>query len=236
MFHKQLFIGPLHQLYRRGLAPLRRSKFLARRLFGVGAFGSRRVCYWDWVTLCLRKALRNEDWQGRSFLDLGCGSAAILSVFAYRRGCRSITAVDVVPELVAAARDTLRVNAVEADVLQSDLGENLSGETFDVIAFNSPYIPEFWGNSQNVDRDAPTTSHHSAVTWSGGEDGTASIRRFLQEMPRFLSRRGRILLGYNRFYVGTDHVRSIVREQQLLVQETITLPLVPPVVLSIRPQ
>jgi methylase of polypeptide subunit release factors len=216
------------------MTPIRASKLLARRLFHVDRFPLSIDGYWDWVTLCLRKALRQQRFDGQRFLDMGCGPAAILSLLAWGEGCRLITAVDVVPEIVSCAREFLRVNDVQAEVVQSDFGSRLPASTFDIISWNGTYIPEAWGEEHGLGRHDRAHPLSSKVTWSGGYDGLRSIERFLAEMPRFLSAKGRILLGFNSFYVREADIRSMICGRGLAFEGAITLPFVGSVVLVIR--
>ena len=233
MSYKSAVATRIHPLYRRGIAHFRRSRFLARHLFGVKRFPSTPLLYWDWVTLCLRKAMINLDLEGKRFLDMGCGFAAILSILAHTRGCSSITAVDIVPEIVDSARAFLSLNNVKSEVIQSDFGERLPGEKYDIIAFNSAYIPEAWGKSQKLNQEIPVSLDTPSVTWSGGRDGTEGLERFLDSMHPFLKPGGHILLGFNRFYVKPERVREIVRRKNLIWEGAACLPLVPPVVFSL---
>ena len=103
---------------------------------------------------------------------MGCGPAAILSLFAWKRGCRLITAVDIIPECVSSAGEFLRANDVEAEIIESDFGSGLPARTFDIISWNGTYIPEGWGESHGIGRH--DDSRHfpgSKAAWSGGHDG-----------------------------------------------------------------
>lgn len=209
MLYENLVVTCLHPVYRKMIAPIKRSKALARLIFGI-EYVRRTGFAWDWVTLGLRQALKREGLRGHSFLDMGCGKAAILSVFAHTQGCRSLTAVDIVPEFVRSARKCHLRNGIDACVLQSDFGEKLGGQTFDIIAWNSTYIPEKWGKSQGLGGET--------VAWPGGDDGTVNIRRFLGQMPMFLSKReGKIPLGFNRFYVQPERIQKIINQLRLKV-------------------
>jgi methylase of polypeptide subunit release factors len=169
-----------------------------------------------------------------SLLDMGCGFHAILSIFAHRRNCNSITAVDVIPEVVDSAEEFLLRNGVKAKLMSSDFVQNLGSEIFDIVIFNAPYIPENWGKSQGINENMPLAQRDLETTWSGGEDGLDSIRRFLEEVPRTLRPEGKILLGFNEFYLNGEYVESLVIDRQLYVEDVIRLRLIPAVVYSIR--
>ena len=75
---------------------------------------------------------------GRRFLDMGAGSG-VIGMFAAARGAR-VTACDINPKAVALARANFARNGLGGEVLESDLFGALGGRTFDLIAFNLPYL------------------------------------------------------------------------------------------------
>ena len=232
MFYESAVLTCIHPAYRKLIAPVRKSKALARLLFGIKHMPPDGV-EWDWVTLGLRQALKKEALDYRSFLDMGCGRAAILSIYAHKRGCQSITAVDIVKEFVDSAEACLFKNEVEASVLQSDFGNRLTGQSFDIIVWNATYIPEKWGKYQGLDKKVSSQIDNPTITWSGGDDGTRSIRKFLEEIPHYLSQEGKILLGFNKFYVRLDRVKEIVSKQRLRLNNIMTFSFIPAIVLVI---
>lgn len=225
----------LYPSYRRVFDSLRRSRFLARRLFGVSCPAGSPYFFWDQVTLGLRRVLLGESLRGLAVCDMGCGPVAALSVLAARRGCRALTAVDVVPELVESARVVLERNEIEADVVCSDFDQGLGDRAFDLILYNSAYVPTSWGEEQAINSDYPIESLDTSVTWSGGADGTDNIRDFLRRMPERLKPGGRILLGFNRFYVDSERVLALCDEAEVTVVEETSWRTLPAVVMEIRP-
>ena len=235
MRYDQYLTRFLYPAYRCTFDPLRRSRFLARRLFGVRCPVDSPYFFWDQVTLGLRAVLLRESLDGLAVCDMGCGPVAALSAVAARRGSRDITAVDIVPEFVDSAVAVLGDSgAHRAEVKLSDFDEKLGDATFDVVLFNSAYIPSSWGESQGINKDYPLETMSTAVTWSGGDDGTESICGFLERMPRHLSASGRIFLGFNRFYVGSGRVRDIAEDAGLIVADVHTWRLTSAVVMEIR--
>lgn len=224
----------LYPGYRCLFDSLRRSRFLARRLFGVNCPACSTYFYWDQVTLGLRRVLMREALAGLAVCDMGCGPVAAISVLAARQGCRDLTAVDVVLELVESARAVLAHNGVEAQVIRSDFDQELGDRTFDLIVYNSAYIPTAWGEARGINRDYPIEAVATSATWSGGADGTENIRDFLARMPRHLGSAGRILLGFSRFYVDPERVAAIAEDAGLTVTGQRTWRLLPAVVMEIR--
>ena len=127
--------------------------------------------------------------------------------------------MDVVPEIVLSAREFVGANRVQARVIESDFGSRLPRTTFDIISWNGTYIPEAWAEKHGFGRHESGHPFSSKVTWSGGADGLRSIQRFLAEIPVFLSARGRILLGFNSFYVRESRVRSMILDRGLAVED-----------------
>lgn len=224
----------LYPGYRCLFDSLRRSRFLARRLFGVRCPSGSSYFFWDQVTLGLRRVLMEESLAGLAVCDMGCGPVAALSVLAVRRGCLDLTAVDVVLELVESARAVLAHNGVEAEVIRSDFDQELGDRIFDLIVYNSAYVPTAWGEARGINRDYAIETVATSATWSGGADGTENIRDFLVRMPRHLGSAGRILLGFNGFYVEPARVAAIAEDAGLTVADQRTWRLLPAVVMEIR--
>ena len=75
--------------------------------------------------------------QGKTFLDLGCGSG-LVGLVAARKGAR-VTAVDIHHGAVACTRANFATNGFMGNVVQSDLFSSLASQAFDIIAVNPPY-------------------------------------------------------------------------------------------------
>src|SRR5262245_11679630 len=108
--------------------------------------------------------------QGKSFLEIGCGSG-VVALCASRAGAE-VTAVDVNPEAVRctttnAARNKLHVNARVGDLFTS-----LNDQRFDVVAWNPPYLP---GEPKSV----------AEASFYGGTN-FAVIRRFIGGVHKHL--------------------------------------------------
>lgn len=130
---------------------------------------------------------------GERLLDVGTGTG-IVALHAAKAGAR-VTAVDISPHAVACARTNALKNDLKAEVLQSDLFENVKG-IFDVITFNPPYLPEEGGPSTWMER-----------TWSGGADGSEVVVRFLEDAWKFLVPNGRVYIILSSF----GSIRNVLR-------------------------
>lgn len=130
---------------------------------------------------------------GERLLDVGTG-AGLVALHAAKAGSR-VTAVDISPHAIECTRRNALKNNLEVEVVMSDLFENVKG-LFDVITFNPPYLPEENKPSNWMER-----------TWSGGQDGSEVVVRFLQDAPRFLGPKGRIYIILSSF----GSIRTVLR-------------------------
>jgi release factor glutamine methyltransferase len=77
----------------------------------------------------------------KNFLELGCGSG-LLSLLAFRMGAK-VTSVDINPTAVKDTVYNFETNFKEkpsVSVIESDLFNNLTTQTFDIIIINPPYF------------------------------------------------------------------------------------------------
>lgn len=116
-------------------------------------------------------------------LDLGCG-VGLISLMALSV-VSSVVSIDLSLEAVRNTQENLRRNgfAQQANVIQSDLLGALNSDVrFSVIAFNPPYLP---AEDNHSDLD------HALI---GGEEGTETTLRFLDQAINHLKPDGRIYL------------------------------------------
>ncbi|MDY6769740.1 MAG: HemK2/MTQ2 family protein methyltransferase [Candidatus Nanohaloarchaea archaeon] len=128
----------------------------------------------------LKEAVEQRDLDGKRVLDMGTGSG-IIAAAAARHGA-AVTAADIDPAAVAAARERAADEDVDITAVRSDLFEVVDGD-YDIIAFNPPYVPADGGD---VDGEARS--------WAGGEDGRAVTDRFIEAAPAHLAPGGTVLL------------------------------------------
>lgn len=97
--------------------------------FGTGQHPTTRMCL-----LALEEMVRS----GMTVLDLGCGSG-ILALVAARLGATSVLALDNDPQAVAAGRDNVRLNDLQA-IVQVEEGslplDPPSARSFDLVVAN----------------------------------------------------------------------------------------------------
>lgn len=127
-------------------------------------------------TFLMLDALAKIPLEGKKVLDVGTGSG-ILSLFCAARGAH-VTATDVNEPCLLAVRKAAGTLGLSIRTILSDLFSNIR-EQFNVIIFNSPYLPS-------------ATVEDTAV--DGGSDGTALSKRFLRNLAGHLERNGTALL------------------------------------------
>src|SRR5918997_5568589 len=91
-------------------------------------------------TWLLAAHLRAQLRPGARVLDLCTGSGAI-AVSAALAGAGEVTAIDVSRLAVLSARLNARLNGVRVRALRGDLLAPVTGERFDAIVSNPPYLP-----------------------------------------------------------------------------------------------
>jgi release factor glutamine methyltransferase len=120
-------------------------------------------------------------------VDVCTGAGAIAKTLMTRRPGACVVATDLDERAVACARRN-GVDAHPGDLL-APLPRALEGEV-DVIVGVVPYVPTL--DLALLQRD--TLTFESTLSYDGGEDGTALLRRVVADSPRFLRRGGALLL------------------------------------------
>ena len=86
------------------------------------------------TTYMMIETMQDLDLEGRSVLDLGCGTG-ILAILANKLGAKPITAIDIEQLAVDNTRENLNLNYVNAEVHVGSV-EVVKGRGFDVILAN----------------------------------------------------------------------------------------------------
>lgn len=140
------------------------------------------------------------DRQGRRVLDLGTGSGCIAISIALTCPSATVTAVDSSPEALAVARENSeRLGADTVAFVESDWYNALSGQKFDLIIANPPYIAE---GDQHL--DALRFEPQQALV--SGADGLDALRLVVRGAPTYLDSDGALVVEH-----GFDQ-RDAVRE------------------------
>ena len=116
-----------------------------------------------------------------NILEIGCGTG-IIGISLALKGHR-VTAVDINPLAVEAAKFNAKSNNVDLEVLQGDMFSSLKGRTFDAIVCNPPYLP----NSEDEYDDSQL-----ALAVEGGPTGSEFTTRLLEDARNYLEFQGSV--------------------------------------------
>ncbi|WP_102348370.1 peptide chain release factor N(5)-glutamine methyltransferase [Bacillus sp. Marseille-P3661] len=132
----------------------------------------------------------SSDW-GLNLVDVGTGSGIIAVTLALEEPSFKVTASDIAAEsLEVARRNAAELGAEDIRFVQGDLLLPFieSGEKFDVIVSNPPYIP-----AADIAGLADTVKDHEPMrALVGGVDGLDLYRRFMEQLPLVVTDRGLI--------------------------------------------
>ena len=157
----------------------------------------------EWlVTECLTLA---KPMSAPRILDVGTGSGCLAIALAQQHKTAVVTAIDISPDALAVARRNAARHKLEDRVrfLEGDLfGPIPTGERFDFILSNPPYIPT--GVIPTL--AAEVRDHEPRIALDGGSDGFAVIDRLLLESPTYLEPGGHLLIeiGYDQEVSGRE--------------------------------
>lgn len=119
----------------------------------------------------------------RRILDLCSGSGCIGIAAAMHLPRARVDLVEISDPALAVARRNIAEYGLEERVraIRSDLFEGLSGERYDVILSNPPYV-----GTQELARLPAEYRREPALGLAGGEDGLDLVRRILRDASRHL--------------------------------------------------
>ena len=134
-------------------------------------------------------------------LDLCAGSGCIGIACAYGFEEAQVVLSDISPEALEVAASNIelhklgyRVNAVE-----SDLFENLQGQTFDLIVSNPPYVDA--GDFASMPEEY---FHEPELALASGDDGLDFTRRLLREAVDHLTEQGVLVVEVGNSWVALE--------------------------------
>lgn len=84
--------------------------------------------------------VRENCLEAPRILDVGTGSGCIAIALASMLPDAQVLAVDISPSALSVARQNAMRNGVKVEFVESDLLSALSGQTFDLIVSNPPYV------------------------------------------------------------------------------------------------
>lgn len=117
-------------------------------------------------------------------LDLGTGSGAIVISILNKLERATAVAVDISPTALAVATENVERHNLSTAIefRHGDLWQPVSGDVFDAIVSNPPYI-----ESSDLAGLAPEVKHEPMLALDGGDDGLSYYRRLLQTGRNYLA-------------------------------------------------
>lgn len=133
----------------------------------------------------------NDGGQFESILDLCCGSGCIGIASAYMLPGADV----VIADIDDGALEVAQINVAKHDigqqvsVVQSDVFDGLTGQTFDLIVSNPPYV-----DSDTVDHLPQEFLHEPAIGLGSGTDGLDVTRKILHSAIDHLNEGGWLIV------------------------------------------
>ncbi|WP_088332295.1 50S ribosomal protein L3 N(5)-glutamine methyltransferase [Lacimicrobium sp. SS2-24] len=127
------------------------------------------------------------DFEPDTVLDMCTGSGCIAIAAAMAFSEAEVDAVDISADALAVAEINIQEHDLSTRVfpIQSDLFENLSGQCYDLIIANPPYV-----DAEDM-ADLPEEFHHEPeLGLAAGDDGLDLVHDLLKKGPDFMSERG----------------------------------------------
>lgn len=159
-------------------------------------------------TSLLTDALSSEPLTSRTrVLDLCTGTGA-LSIAARKFGAEHVVAVDISRLARFNAWLNGLINNTPVDARRGDLTDAVTGELFDLVISNPPYVPA-------LKDELPTSGIERA--WDAGKDGRALLDRIASSAPDVLAPGGTLLL-LQSVMCGVEKTEAILEEHGMTVE------------------
>ena len=143
-------------------------------------------------------------------LDLGTGSGAIAISIAQNRPDAEVVAVDASEAALQVARENARnLGAANVSIFYSDWFSGLSGERYNLIVSNPPYVA-----SGDIHLTQGDVRFEPISALASGTDGLDDIRRIIVGAGKFLEHGAWLLLEHG--YDQADKVRRILLSSVVL--------------------
>ena len=152
----------------------------------------------------------NLDIQRRDeVLEIGTGTGLIAVTAAQKS--KKVTATDINEDAVKCAlKNTITNRTYNVELKQGNLFEPVKDEKFDLILFNTPYLP--------TEEDEKLDDELNAA-FDGGLEGRETIDKFLDEVKDHLNEGGRVQLVQSSL---SDNEKTIQKLEELGFDASIT--------------
>jgi release factor glutamine methyltransferase len=129
-------------------------------------------------TFILLENLRVE--RSDRVLEIGTGTGIIATKAS--TNSRMVVATDINPYAIECATKNIIANkSFNIEIRKGNLFEPVKGEKFDLILFNTPYLPT---------DDKEKINDELNAAWDGGVDGRMLIDRFIEGLPHYFNQGG----------------------------------------------
>ena len=198
-------ISAEHEALYRSCIETRASHIPLQHITGVQEFMGLEFCVNEHVlvprqdTEVLVESVLEVLKPGMKILDMCTGSGCILiSLLKHGQVSKGVGA-DISEEALAVAERNCEKLGVKADLLKSDLFENISGR-FDVIVSNPPYIR----TAVIEELKEEVKFHDPFIALDGKEDGLYFYRKIVEKSPEYLNDGGKLY-----FEIGHDQGEDV---------------------------
>lgn len=142
-------------------------------------------------------------------LEIGTGTG-LIAIYAAQK-TRNVVATDINEHAVKCTlKNTIANKIYNVELKQGHLFEPVEGKKFDLILFNTPYLP--------TDEDEKLDEQLSAA-FDGGQDGREVIDAFLYEVKDYLNEGGRIQMVQSSL---ADNEKTLSKLEKLGFEAEIT--------------
>jgi release factor glutamine methyltransferase len=143
-------------------------------------------------------------------LEVGSGSGIIAETLINQGILQdNLTLTDINPEAIK----LLTSKFPKANIIISNLFQNINHQKFNLIIFNPPYLPKDKENKEPV---------QSRVATTGGKKGSGIINKFLQQAKDLLKQDGKILLltsSLTQDINWLDFKKKLIAEKKLFFEK-----------------
>lgn len=142
-------------------------------------------------------------------LEIGTGTG-LIAVYAAQR-TRRVVATDINEHAVKCAlKNTIANRTYNLELKEGNLFEPVAGEKFDLILFNTPYLPT--SEEEQLDDELN-------AAFDGGLDGRETINAFLDQVKDYLNEEGRVQLVQSSL---SDNDKTLAKMEELGFDAEIT--------------